>query len=512
MTIEEIVHGESKNVEFKVTIPKDSEKYTKSIVAFANTQGGKLIFGVDDETRKVVGIDEDELFRMMDSISNAVSNSCVPQIVPNIEPQTVDGKTVIVVTVTPGANRPYYLGAKGKDAGTFIRVAGTSRPAHSEKIKELEMEGARIYWDELTCVGYEVTEEAVEKLCSDIVKFRKEVGLPKQDVTITQLINWKLLKRENDSLMASNAFVLLTSDYFPFSKTQCAVFRGTERTVFLDKREYSGPIYEQIVQATDFVLRNIRLGATIDGLVRKESYELPLEAIREMIINAHCHRNLIDDSCVQVAIYDDRLEVSSPGGLYNGLTYEELMNGHSKIRNKTIANVFSKMGIVESWGTGVKRILSAAKSYGLSAPSFQVFDDMFRVNLFRNVFPMEEQECIGEASEKHRRSIGETSEKHRRNIGETSEKHWRSIGEASEYRVNIRETSGKRRNNLENNLNSTQTQILELLSRNAQLSAKKMAETIGISSRNVEANIKKLKKCGILIRHGSPKSGYWEIK
>lgn len=189
MTIEEVVHGESKNVEFKVTLPKDSEKYTKTIVAFANTQGGKLIFGVDDETRKVVGIDEDELFRMMDSISNAVSDSCVPQIVPNIEPQTVDGKTIIVVTVTPGANRPYYLGSKGKDAGTFIRVAGTSRPAHSEKIKELEMEGARIYWDELTCVGYEVTEEAVEKLCSDIVKFRKEVGLPKQDVTITQLIN-----------------------------------------------------------------------------------------------------------------------------------------------------------------------------------------------------------------------------------------------------------------------------------------------------------------------------------
>ena len=502
MTIEEIVHGESKNVEFKVTLPKDSEKYTKSIVAFANTQGGKLIFGVDDETRKVVGIDEDELFRMMDSISNAVSDSCVPQIVPNIEPQTVDGKTVIVVTVTPGANRPYYLGTKGKDTGTFIRVAGTSRPAHPEKIKELEMEGARIYWDELTCIGYEVTEDAVKKLCCDIVKFREEMGLSKRDVTITQLINWKLLKRENDSLMASNAFVLMTSDYFSFSKTQCAVFKGTERTVFLDKREYSGPIYEQIVQATDFVLRNIRLGATIDGLIRKESYELPLEAIREMIINAHCHRNLRDDSCVQVAIYDDRLEVSSPGGLYNGLTYEELMNGHSKIRNRAIANVFSKMGFVEAWGTGVKRILSAAQSYGLSTPSFQVFDDMFRVNLFRNVFQTEELEYIGEALEKHRRNIGEEPKKHRRSIGEASEK----------YRVNIGGTSEKHGNSSEYNMSSTQNQILELLSRDARLSAKKMSETIGISSRNVEANIKKLKECGFLIRHGSPKSGYWEIR
>ena len=479
MTIEEIVHGESQNVEFKVTLPKDSEKYIKSIIAFANTQGGKLIVGVDDRTRKVVGIDDDVLFRMMDSIANAISDSCVPQIVPNIEPQTVDGKTVIVVTVIPGANRPYYLKSKGKDAGTFIRVAGTSRPAHPDKIKELEMEGARVYWDELVCVGYEVTEGAVEKLCSDIVNFRNEMGLPKREVTIAQLINWKLLKRENDSLLASNAFVLMTSDYFPFSKTQCAVFKGTERTVFLDKREFSGPIYEQIAEAVEFVLRNIRLGAAIDGLIRKESYELPLEAIREMIINAHCHRNLIDDSCVQVAIYDDRLEVSSPGGLYNGFTYEELMHGHSKIRNRAIANVLNKMGFVESWGTGVKRIFSAAESYGLPTPEFQVFDNMFRVNLFRKVFSVKEWRSIGEASEKHRRSIGEASEKYQ--------------------------------NNFRNNLNKTQNQILELLSQDAQISAKKMAEVIGISSRNIESNIKKLKGYGILIRHGSPKNGYWEI-
>ena len=86
-------------------------------------------------------------------------------------------------------------------------------------------------------------------------------------------------------MLATNAYVLLTSDYFPFSKTQCAVFRGRDRAVFLDKREFTGPIYTQIEEAVDFVLRNIRLGATIDGLVRRERYELPPEAIREMIIN-----------------------------------------------------------------------------------------------------------------------------------------------------------------------------------------------------------------------------------
>ena len=199
--------------------------------------------------------------------------------------------------------------------------------------------------------------------------------------------------------------------------------------------------------------------------MRKEKYELPPEAIREMIVNAHCHRNFLYESCIQVAVYDDRLEVTSPGGLYNGLTYEELMSGHSRIRNKGIANVFSQMGLVESWGSGIRRILDAAKDYDLAEPVFQEFDNMFRVELFRSVSPMY-----------NRRNIGETSEKHR-------------ICE----------------------LNDTQEKILELLSEDSKLSAAKLSEKIGITSRNIEMNIKTLKDKGILIRHGSPKNGYWEI-
>ncbi len=478
MTIEEIVRGESKNVEFKVRLPEDSTKYIKTIIAFANTQGGRLVIGIDDETREVVGVENDDVFQIMDSIANAVADSCVPQIVPNIELQTIDRHTVIVVTVAPEPNRPYYLKSKGKEKGTYIRLAGTSRPANPEKIKELEMEGSHISWDELTCIGYEVTDEEIKKLCEDIMKYRQEAGMPKREVTSSQLINWKLLKKTETSFLVTNAFVLLVSDYFPFSKTQCAVFKGTERTVFLDKKEFTGPIYEQIENATTFVLRNIRLGAAIEGLVRKESYELPIEAIREMIINAHCHRNWNDPSCVQVAIYDDRLEVTSPGGLYNGLTYEEIMNGHSKLRNRVVANIFNQMGLVEAWGTGIRRIREAAASYGLPIPEILAFDDMFRVNLYRS----QALEIYGNYSD--------SSEKHRRNIGEASEK------QQKRHRKDF---------------NDTQRRILELLSADAHLSSVKLAEQIGIASRNVESNIKKLKEQGILIRHGSPKSGYWEI-
>lgn len=489
MAKDELFSGESKNVEYKIAVPDKSEKYMKTVVAFANTQGGRLVIGVDDKTHQAVGVDCDSLFPIMDALANAISDSCEPQIIPDIEPQTVDGKTVIVITVEAGKNRPYYIKSKGKEKGTYIRVAGTSRLAYPEKIRELEMEGARISWDELTCVGYEVTEEATGRLCSDIENFRKKAGLSEHEVREEQLFNWKILKKSDDKVLASNAYALLTSDYFPFSKTQCAVFKGTDRTVFLDKREYTGPIYKQIESSVDFVLRNIRLGATIDGLVRRENYELPVEAIREMIINAHCHRNLLDESCIQVAVYDDRLEVTSPGGLYNGLTYEEVMSGHSKIRNKLIANIFSQMGLVEAWGSGIRRILIAAKEYGLPVPAVEVFDDMFRVNLYRNVKENGNGSNFGVNG-------GENGGV---NGGENG-----GINGGDDFgdKVRIREKTQK--------LTDTQKKILNCMAEDRYISVKKIAEKIDISRRTVENNIKKMKESDIVVRHGSPKSGYWE--
>lgn len=234
--------------------------------------------------------------------------------------------------------------------------------------------------------------------------------------------------------------------------------------MFLDKREYTGPIYKQIESAVDFVLRNIRLGATIDGLVRRKNYELPVEAIREMIINAHCHRNLLDESCIQVAVYDDRLEVTSPGGLYNGLTYEEVMSGHSKIRNKLIANIFSQMGLVEAWGSGIRRILSVAKEYGLPIPAVEVFDDMFRVNLFRNV-----QDNGNNSGFRDNFGV---------NGGENFGDNFGVNGGDETFVVK----DGRK-------VTDTQQKILDCIAEDKYISAKRIAEKIGVSGRTVENNI-----------------------
>lgn len=129
MTIEEILAGESKNVEFKGNLPERSIKYMKSVVAFANGTGGKIIFGIADKSREVIGFDKEKVFMKMDAIANAISDSCEPAVIPDITLQTVNGKTVIVAEISEGRQRPYYIKALGRENGVYVRVAGTTRLA-----------------------------------------------------------------------------------------------------------------------------------------------------------------------------------------------------------------------------------------------------------------------------------------------------------------------------------------------------------------------------------------------
>ena len=165
MTIEEIFAGESKNVEFKETLPEKSIKYMKSVVAFANGTGGKIIFGIADKTREVVGIDKEDVFKKMDAIANAVSDSCEPAIIPDITLQTVDDKTVIVAEISEGRQRPYYIKDLGREGGVYVRVAGTTRLADEYMIKELMFEGSNRYFDQALCTGLNITDEDIDDLC-----------------------------------------------------------------------------------------------------------------------------------------------------------------------------------------------------------------------------------------------------------------------------------------------------------------------------------------------------------
>ena len=475
MLADEIKAGESVNIEFKREVPKKSEKYIKSVIAFANTAGGKIVIGVDDETHEIVGVDKNEVFKIMDGITNTISDMCYPQIFPNIEVDTINGKCVIVIEVYPGASRPYYIKSLGKEEGTYIRVSGTSRPADEAILKDLELQGTHHSFDEMVCIEQKYDASKAEELCASIKQYMVEAAKTKtekekvKDVTVQNLINWGVVKNIDGTLAPTNAFVLMTDNTFPFAKIQCALFKGTERVVFIDKRDFEGPLYEQIEEAYEFVLKHINLGAEISGLVRTDAYELPTEAIREAIVNATTHRNFLDRACVQVAVYDDRVEVTSPGMLYGGLTIEQIKEGGSKIRNRCIAEVFSRMKIIESWGTGIKRMFSSCKEYGIREPELLEIGDSFRVNLYRPSY----NEVHQSVSKSAPKSIPKSAPK---------------------------------------NLNRTQQKIVNIILKNPKVTQAEIAEQLNISISAVKKSMKEIVNTGILVRIGANRGGYWEVK
>lgn len=183
----------------------------------------------------------------------------------------------------------------------------------------------------------------------------------------------------------THAFGLMTDNKNRFAKVQCALFKGLTRDIFIDQKVFDGPIQNQVENAYRFILRHINLGTDINGIYREEKYELPTKALREMVANAIAHRSYLEDSCVQVSVFDDRVEVSSPGMLYGGIDIETAKNGKSSCRNIAIAEAFHYMRIIEGWGTGIPRIISKCNEYGLKEPIFEEFGNGFKVTMFRKV-------------------------------------------------------------------------------------------------------------------------------
>lgn len=386
---EEIQGGESATLELKEVVPKNSEKYLKTVVGFANRRGGKIVFGVENGTWRVVGVDPAHLFEAMDGITNAISDACHPAVLPNVSHQRVDGKEVIVVEVPMGVVPPYGIGSRPLE-GVYLRVGATTRPADQTMLQELILAGTNRFFDQQVCRGMHVTSDQIDSLCKAMKREAQrnaqsgEERAAVRSVGASQLVSWGILQDEDGRLAPTNAYAILTGAGPLRLVTQCAVFRGTTRAVFLDRKEYAGPVWKQIEDTYQFVLRNIRMGADIVGTHRVDRFELPVGAIRELVINAALHRDYMRNENTQVAIYDDRIEVSSPGGLPRQLTLEEAQNGRSVVRNAALASAFAYMNLAERWGSGLPRVMRDTRERGLPAPEFPSTDQMFRVNVLRD--------------------------------------------------------------------------------------------------------------------------------
>ena len=481
MAEDRLFSGESVNVEYKVEVPKKSENYMKTVVAFANGRGGRLVFGVDDKTLEIVGMDPDTIFQTIDSITNAISDSCEPKIYPDVTLQTIREKTVIVVEILPGPMRPYYLKSKGLSAGTYIRVSGTSRLAEDYMLKELILEGENRYFDSEPCQGLKVSQTDVEELCREMKEtalkhtWRDSEKTTVRNVTKNVLLSWGVLKEENGELIPTNAYALLTGQMPRQPVIQCAVFKGTTRAYFVDRREFDGPIQDQVEAAFQYVLEKINMGMRLNGIYRQDVYELPVDSVREMIANAAAHRSYLEPGNIQVALFDDRLEVTSPGMLLNRVSIEKMKEGYSKLRNPAIASAFAYMKIIEKWGTGIPRILRECSEYGLPEPELIDFDGDFRINMYR----------------KTRKEEGVNTTQTTQTI-QTTQTTQTAPG------VSV-------------SLTDDDKAILKVISRDPKLTQKEIAMELGWTVDRVKYYLNKLKKRSVIKRTGSSHNGHWDL-
>jgi len=363
MTIKEIIKQlEGRRLEFKDALPENAE-LANTIIAFANDAGGELYIGVRNNPREIIGLPEEELMKIEEQVSNIIFDRCYPAIMPDITFLTDEDKHIIRVTVYRGSTPPYYLKDKGKLKGTYIRVGSSNRLADEEIIAELERRRRNISFDSELIMDKAVSELNIEAFKQE---YQDKTGEALDTQTLRKL---ELVKNMNETEYSTNALVLFSDDelrrsLFPFAKVECARFKGTSSEEFIDQKSILTNITTQAEEAYNFVLRHINKGAVVEGVYTVSRWEYPIKAIREVIRNAIVHRDYsLTGKDVKVAIYDDMVEVTSPGLLPPSIDYAAMESCQSDARNKIIAPAFKRMGIIDQWGNGLKLIADELKEY-----------------------------------------------------------------------------------------------------------------------------------------------------
>lgn len=336
-----MTYVESFTVELKQEVNAD---FKKEVIAFANTDGGEIYVGVAKDG-SVVGVPKAE--QVMEQIGNMIRDGIKPDLssYTAIESVPEGDKTVVKVTVLRGAKRPYHLTEKGlKSTGVFIRHGVSSVPATEEMIRELLRESDGVTFDKSRCVNQDLTFEYAAKYFAD-----NHVSFNDNNKRTLHLI-------DADGYYTNAA--LLLSDQCEHS-IKCAVYEGTGKTKFKTRKEFTGSVLRQMDEAYEFISLNNNLNSTIEGLKRVDNPDYPPYAIREALLNAIVHRDYDYSGSILINIFDDRMEFVSIGGLVKGMTMQDVMGGVSQSRNMVLANIFYRLELIESYGTGIRRIMES---------------------------------------------------------------------------------------------------------------------------------------------------------
>lgn len=376
MLEELITKDEGKTLEFKENL-SSLQKIIQTIVAFANTAGGTLVIGVTDKTKKVIGLKD--ILLEEERLASAIADSIAPQLIPSFQFATWRKRDLLLVSV-PHSFGPYYIKTKGIDAGVYIRLGSTNRLADQQTIAQIKQLKEHVYFDEQPNFSADISTIDVnlaKQLFIDVSKkftqqTARSLGL------VTHYQGKEVPTNGSILLFANNC-----TDYFPDAYVRLGRFLGTDKSEILDHVDIAMPLPTVLDKILAFIRRNTSMAAEIGYKKRKNIPQYPPAVVREAVINALLHTDYsIKGASIQVAIFDDRMEITNPGALPFGLSLEVALSGVSQLRNRVIGRVFRELDLIEQWGSGLGRMAAICLKQGIAAPKIEEIGNFFRVTLY----------------------------------------------------------------------------------------------------------------------------------
>lgn len=351
---------ETENIEFKSQFTED---IYKEVIAFANTDGGIVYVGIDNNGNAVGLTDVDQEYTR---ITNGIRDAIMPDVTMFVR-FTIQENKVVRITVSEGSNKPYYLKGKGlKPSGVYVRQGTSSVPASPEQIRQMIKESDGDTFEEMRSMEQALTFEAAQRAFK---LYGVEWGAEKyRSLGITQ---------KKDGIYTNLA--LLLSDQCAHT-TKIAVFSDDARTVFRDSKEFTGSIFKQFEDAVNYLALCNKTSSVIKGVIRTDKQDYPEEAIREALLNAIVHRDYSFSGSIIINVTDHKMEFISLGGLLPGLSPDDIRSGISQPRNKNLAEVFHRLRLIESYGTGIRRIFNLYADC-LEQPQIEVTPNTFKIVL-----------------------------------------------------------------------------------------------------------------------------------
>lgn len=341
------------------------DELRKTVIAFANTEGGIIYIGVDDDG-SIVGIEnvDSEMLKLSNMIRDAVKPDVTMFV--SFSCEKIEEKQIIKVTVQKGTECPYYLGSKGmRPEGVFVRQGASSVPATENAIRKMIKETDGDSFEKMRSFNQELTFQAVAH------EFM-ERNIPFGDS------QHKTLKLTNTDGLYTNLALLLSDQCGHTIKA--AVFQGLDKTIFMDRREFSGSLIKQLNDAYSYISQYNKVHAEFSGLYRNDRKDYPEDALREALLNALVHRDYSYSASTLISIFDNRIEFVSVGGLVKGISLSDIMLGISVTRNEWLANVFYRLTLIEAYGTGVPKIMQSYAECPLN-PKFESTENAFKIML-----------------------------------------------------------------------------------------------------------------------------------